>query len=102
MISTETLAAAARVEAHAARRIVASLDAHSPTTEPIESRPVEAAAAPLRQSGNASNELQFLPHSPGDAAFAIRPAPQFDTANDRHASAKTGNDNLRIQSSSSL
>jgi hypothetical protein len=102
MISSETLAAAARVEAHAARRIVAGLDAHSPTTEPGESRPVEASASPLRQSGNASNELQFLPHSPGEPAFAIRPAPQIDTSNDWHGSAKKGIDNLWIQSSNSL
>jgi hypothetical protein len=102
MISSETLAAAARVEAHAARRIVAGLDDHPAAPGHSESRPVEAAAAHLRQSGNASNELQFLPHPPGDAAFAIRPAPQIDNSNDRHASAKTGNDNLRVQSSNSL
>jgi hypothetical protein len=102
MISNETLAAAARVEAHAARRIVAGLTDHSPDLGHSESRSVEAGATPLRQSGKASNELQFLPHAAGDAAFAKRPAAPVDVLGDRLVSAKAGNDSLRIQSSSSL
>jgi hypothetical protein len=102
MISSETLAAAARVEAHAVRRLMAGLVDHSPASGASESRPLEAAALPLRQPGKASNELQFLPHAVGDAGFAIRPAPSVDNSNDRHVSSMAGNDSLRIQSSNSL
>jgi hypothetical protein len=102
MISSETLAAAARVEAHAVRRLMAGMVDHSSAAGVSESRPLEAASTPLRQTGKASNELMFLPHAVGDSAFAIRPAAPADVSNDRHASAKAGNDSLRIQSSSSL
>jgi hypothetical protein len=102
MISSETLAAAARVEAHAARRIMTGLADLPPAPGYGESRPVETAATPLRQAGMASNELQFLPHVTGNAAFAIRPASPVDASSDRHLNAKNGNDSLRIQSSNSL
>jgi hypothetical protein len=100
MISSETLAAAARVEAHAARRIAANLDEHSAVDSASESRPVQAASSPLRQSGNASNELQFLPRSPSDGDHSIRPAASVDGSSERHAGAMAGKD--RIQANSSL